>query len=68
MNGDRLGNFMEADDSAHNVGPRTPLNLTIERTARLLKEIDEIEVRLARLERDMFRLRRPRLIHRRQRK
>lgn len=58
---------MESDDSANNIRPRMQLDLAIERTARLLGEIDEIEVRLARLERDMFRLRRPRLIHRRQR-
>ena len=56
---------METDDNANNVRPRTHLDLTIERTVRLLREIDEVEVRLARLERDMFRLRRPRLIHRR---
>jgi hypothetical protein len=59
---------MEADDNSNSIRSRTPLNPTIERTARLLREIDEIEVRLARLERDMFRLRRPRLIHRRRRR
>jgi hypothetical protein len=56
---------VEADDNANNIRPRTQLDLTIERTTRLLRDIDEIEVRLARLERDMVRLRRPRLIHRR---
>ena len=50
---------MDAGDSANTIRPADQLELIVARTSRLLREIDEIEMRIARLEVDLYLLRGP---------
>jgi hypothetical protein len=54
-----LGKLMDARENAQTFCSRRQLELIVKRTSRLLQEMDEIEVRLAKLEGDLYRFRRP---------